>query len=96
MAETQAGNPAAYRKLLMELAQWLRHFYGRRLPRDMVDDGISETLRLIHKIRHTYDPRRQFDPWLISIAQRQCARIGSARGIRNPGSRNRYASDGEP
>lgn len=79
MAEAQAGNPTAYRQLLVELAQWLEHFYLDRLPREMVDDGVSETLRLLHEIRHTYDPGRPFDPWLIAIAQHQCVKIESAR-----------------
>jgi DNA-directed RNA polymerase specialized sigma24 family protein len=79
MAEAQAGNPMAYRQLLGELAQWLERFYLDRLPREMVGDGISETLRLIHEMRHTYDPGRPFGPWLTAIAQHQCAKIESAR-----------------
>jgi DNA-directed RNA polymerase specialized sigma24 family protein len=82
MAEAQAGNPTAYRKLLIELARWLEHFYLDRLPSEAVDDGISGALRLIHEIRHTYDPSRPFDPWLASIAQHQCGKIQSARGNR--------------
>src|SRR5579859_8195528 len=83
MAEAQAGNPTAYRKLLVELAEWLEHFYRHRLPPHMVGDGVSGALRLIHKVRHTYDPKRLFDPWLMSIAQHQCARLESAHGNRN-------------
>jgi DNA-directed RNA polymerase specialized sigma24 family protein len=85
MAEAQAGNSTAYRQLLVELAPWLEHFYLDRLPREMVGDGVSRALRLIHEVRHTYDPKRPFDPWLTAIAQHQCAKIDSVRGNRNPG-----------
>jgi DNA-directed RNA polymerase specialized sigma24 family protein len=82
MAEAQAGNSTAYRKMLLGLARWLEHFYLDRLPPEAVDDGIAGALRLIHELRHTYDPTRPFDPWLISIAQHQCRKIRNARGIR--------------
>jgi RNA polymerase sigma-70 factor (ECF subfamily) len=85
MAEAQEGNSAAYRKLLVELAGWLEYFYRQRLPCERVKEGVSEALRLIHEIRHTYDPNRPFDRWLISIAQHQCAKM-------NPDRRNRYLS----
>jgi len=90
MAEAQAGNPTAYRQLLVELARWLEHFYLARLPPEMVEDGISGALLSIHRIRATYDPKRPFDRWLTAIAQHQCAKIGSAGGVRNPGRRGRY------
>jgi hypothetical protein len=90
IAEAQAGNATAYRKLLEELAQWLERFYRDRLPQERVDDGISGALCLIHKIRHTYDPNRPFDRWLTSIAEHQGAKIKSDRCDRILGRRHRY------
>ena len=79
MAEAQVGNPTAYRKLLVELSGWLEHFYRQRLPCESVEEGVLEALRLIHRIRHTYDPRRPFDRWLTAIAQHQCAKRRATR-----------------
>ena len=44
MAAAQAGDAAAYRRLLSEGAVWLRSYYARRLPPAMIDDAIQDTL----------------------------------------------------
>ena len=69
MAAAQNGNTSAYRRLLSEVAVWLKGFYARRLPPAMVDDTIQETLIAIHEKRHTYDPTRPFGSWLAAIAR---------------------------
>lgn len=69
MAAALKSDTAAYHTLLTELIPWLRRFYGRRLPPEMVDDAIQDTLVAIHEKRHTYDPSRPFEPWLTTIAR---------------------------
>jgi RNA polymerase sigma factor (sigma-70 family) len=69
MAAAQAGDSAAYRRLLEALGQWLRRYYVRRLPPSFVDDAVQDTLIAVHEKRHTYDPSRPFEPWLAAIAR---------------------------
>lgn len=69
MAAAQGGDSAAYRRLLSEVAVWLRPYYARRLPPAMIDDVIQDTLIAIHEKRHTYDPGRPCGAWLAAIAR---------------------------
>jgi RNA polymerase sigma factor (sigma-70 family) len=69
MAAAQAGDSAAYRRLLEALGPWLRRYYARRLPSAMVDDAVQDTLIAVHEKRHTYDLTRPFEPWLAAIAR---------------------------
>jgi RNA polymerase sigma-70 factor (ECF subfamily) len=38
-----------------------------------VEDAVQDTLMTVHAIRHAYDPRRPFGPWLVAIARRRIA-----------------------
>ena len=58
MAAAQRGDANAYRRLLRELALWLRRYYARRLPPSMTEDAVQDVLLAIHEKRHTYDPAR--------------------------------------
>ena len=69
MAAAQSGDAAPYHRLLVELGEWLRRYYGRRLPPAMVEDASQDALLAIHEKRHTYDPTRPFGPWLAAIAR---------------------------
>lgn len=65
------GDAAAYRRLLGELAPYLRHWFGRRLTgayAAYVEDLVQETLLAVHTRRLTYDPDRPFTAWLHAIA----------------------------
>jgi len=72
MAGAQAGDAAAYRHLLTAIAPYLRSLAGRyhREPQD-VEDSVQDILLTVHAIRHTYDPKRPFKPWLVAIARRR-------------------------
>lgn len=72
MARAQAGDGAAYRRLLKEVTPYLRSLAARchRDPGD-VEDAIQDVLLTVHAIRHTYDPSRPFGPWLTTIAIRR-------------------------
>jgi RNA polymerase sigma factor (sigma-70 family) len=69
MVAAQAGNAAAYHRLLSEISSWLKRYYSRRLPPSMIDDVSQEVLLAIHAKRHTYDPQRPFIAWLTAIAR---------------------------
>jgi RNA polymerase sigma factor (sigma-70 family) len=69
MAAAQNGNSQAYHRLLSQVAIRLRSYYARRLPQAMIDDTVQEVLVAIHLKRHTYDPSRPFEVWLMAIAR---------------------------
>lgn len=66
-----AGDAAAQRRLLTELAQLLRMFHRRRLGNDVaeVEDLVQETLIAIHTRRATYDPAQPFTAWAYALAR---------------------------
>lgn len=64
-----AGDAAAYRQLLDQSAKWLRRFYARRIPAEMVDDLVQETLVAVHNRRDSFIPGRPYLPWLAAIAR---------------------------
>lgn len=69
MVAAQAGQPAPYRRLLVELRPWLVRYFARRLPPAQVEDAVQDTLVAIHTKRHTFDPARPFGPWLAGVAR---------------------------
>lgn len=69
MAESLAGNAAAYRRLLEEAGRWLRRYFARRLSPELIDDAVQETLTALHLKRATFEPGRPFLPWLAAIAR---------------------------
>lgn len=74
MSQAQGGDAPAYRRLLIELAPYLRAIARRyhRDPRD-VEDSVQDVLLTLHVVRHTYDPARPFKPWLVTLARRRIA-----------------------
>jgi len=72
MARAQKGDAAAYRRLLGEIAPYLRSLAAKRHrdPRD-IEDTVQDILLTIHAVRQTYDPARPFGPWLVAIANRR-------------------------
>ena len=72
MARAQDGDAAAYRRLLEEMTPYLRSLAARR-HRDQndIEDAVQDVLLTAHSIRHAYDPRRPFGPWLVAIANRR-------------------------
>ncbi len=72
MARAQSGDGMAYRRLLEDIAPYLRSLAAQR-HRDAsdVEDTVQDILLTLHAIRHTYDPNRPFGPWLVTIANRR-------------------------
>lgn len=72
MARAQQGDREAYRRLLEEIAPYLRSLAARRMQnRNDVEDAVQDALLSVHAVRHTYDPARPFGPWLTAIANRR-------------------------
>jgi RNA polymerase sigma-70 factor (ECF subfamily) len=71
MQAAQDGDRMAYAGLLHELVPLLQRLMRRRLgflqPSDR-EDLVQDILLSLHAARATYDPRRPFTPWLMSIA----------------------------
>jgi RNA polymerase sigma-70 factor (ECF subfamily) len=70
-ARSLAGDEAAYRRFLGDLAAHLRGFLRRRLERlpDDIEDLVQETLLAVHNQRHTYDAGQPLTAWVHAIAR---------------------------
>lgn len=69
-----AGDDAAYRRLLSQLAGILRGWTRRELARQgyelsEAEDIVQETLIAIHLKRASWDPARPFLPWLRAVSR---------------------------
>jgi RNA polymerase sigma-70 factor (ECF subfamily) len=72
MTRAQDGDRNAYRALLESVLPYLRALATRRFKNASdIDDSVQDILLTIHAMRHTYDPRRPFGPWLVTIANRR-------------------------
>ena len=72
MRATQAGDAASYEQLLRSVSPLVRAL-ARRYCRGPVqsEDVVQDVLLTLHRVRHTWDPRRPFTPWLAAIAARR-------------------------
>lgn len=65
---SQQGDAKAYRQLLSDLVPVIRRSVIKSLPNpDNADDVVQDVLLSIHKALKTYDPKRDFMPWVQSI-----------------------------
>lgn len=72
MTAAQAGERAAYERLLRDVTPFIRALVRRHCSnRADVEDIVQDTLLTVHRVRHTYDPSRPFSPWLAAIAARR-------------------------
>lgn len=74
MIASQSGDDASHRRLLSELAGYLRGFFRNRLLRarrasEETEDLVQEALLAIHNRRGTYDPSELLTPWVYAIAR---------------------------
>jgi len=90
MAAAQAGDAAAYARLLRDCVPLIRSIARRcGLAPDGADDVVQDVLMTIHRARASYDPRRPFDAWLRVIAERRA--IDHLRRVRRQGAREVFA-----
>ena len=88
MRAAQAGDEAAYRRLLTEVAGELRALARRGLeragqPTADAEDIVQETLIAMHQKRHTWDPGQPLRPWLHAIARHKLVDALRRRKMRN-------------
>lgn len=70
MLAAQAGDAAAYRRLLAEMSPVIGKFLKSRLfNADHVEDVRQEILLAVHTARHTYRPEQPFRNWMYGIAR---------------------------
>jgi RNA polymerase sigma-70 factor (ECF subfamily) len=73
MGKALDGDREAYARLMGELGSAIEAYLSRRFgfPRgsDFLEDCVQESLLTIHQVRHTYDTRRAFRPWLFTIVR---------------------------
>ena len=76
MTRAQAGDNAAYRALLTEVAARMRRLVRRRAPwlsAEDTEDLVQDILLSLHQARGTWDPARPFLPWMVAIARARMA-----------------------
>ena len=84
MRRAQAGDAAAYRVLLDDVAGRMRRLVRRRAPwlqHSDVEDMVQDILLSLHQARGTWDPERTFLPWIVAIARSRLA-DGARRYVR--------------
>ena len=87
MRAAQAGDAAAYRRLLSTLADMLRRWVRRELARQGygiadAEDIVQETLLAIHLKRGSWDPDRAILPWLRAVTRHKLIDSLRRRGRR--------------
>jgi RNA polymerase sigma-70 factor, ECF subfamily len=87
MRAALAGDGAAYRRLLADLAPFLRRICLKACARGGLaasdaEDAVQETLLAIHLKRHTWDPDQPLTPWLAAIARNKMIDAARRRGRR--------------
>jgi len=91
MARAQDGDQTAYSELLMQLLPVLRVIVRRQhRSREQAEDVVQDVLLTIHRVRHTYDPKRSFRAWAFTIARRR-----SIDAIRKSGRRAKHEEGAE-
>lgn len=76
MRRAQAGDAAAYRVLLDDVAGRMRRLVRRRAPwlqPSDVEDLVQDILLSLHQSRSTWDPERPFLPWIVAVARSRLA-----------------------
>jgi len=76
MCLAQAGDAAAYDRLLRQCADLIRRTVKRRYPflaEPDAEDLVQDILLSVHSVRATYDGNRPFVPWLMTIVRNRIA-----------------------
>ncbi len=86
MAGAQAGDREAYAKLMAEVADTIERFvrvrFGSTRDPDFLEDCVQEALLTLHRVRHTWDPRLPFRPWLFAIVRHRVIDLLRRRAVR--------------
>jgi RNA polymerase sigma-70 factor (ECF subfamily) len=73
MARALDGDREAYAKLMGELAvvidAFVRARFGAPRASDFAEDCVQEALLALHRVRHSWDRRQPFRPWLFAVVR---------------------------
>jgi RNA polymerase sigma-70 factor, ECF subfamily len=70
MQEAQKGDSVQYELLLREISVVLKAFVLKRIgDAEIAEEILQEILLSIHKARHTFNPEKEFSPWMYAIAR---------------------------
>lgn len=70
MEAAQGGDEEAYRRLLETVRPIAYRYARRRVDSDTAAEDICQDILLtVHRVRHTFEPSRPFEPWLYAIAR---------------------------
>lgn len=86
MVAAQAGDREAYAKLMAEVANaidaFVRSRFGSTRDPDFLEDCVQEALLTLHRVRHTWNPRLPFRPWLFAIVRHRVIDLLRRRAVR--------------
>jgi RNA polymerase sigma-70 factor (ECF subfamily) len=86
MARALDGDREAYARLMAELADvvesYVRARFGSARETDFLEDCVQEALLAIHRVRHTWDRRLPFRPWLFAIVRHKVIDLLRRRSVR--------------
>jgi RNA polymerase sigma factor (sigma-70 family) len=81
MALAQAGDQAAYTRLLKTLVPVIRSLVRKQIGDEvLVEDVIQDVLLTLHRVRHTFEPSSPFLPWLMAITHARAVDALRRRG----------------
>jgi RNA polymerase sigma-70 factor (ECF subfamily) len=84
MVRANAGDAEVYSKLLGDIGAVMEQYLRRRFGEsDFIEDCVQECLLAIHRARATYDPARQFRPWMFTIVRHKAIDMLRRRGTRS-------------
>lgn len=87
MGRALQGDREVYAKLMGELGSAIEAYLSSRFGflrgSDFLEDCVQESLLAIHQVRHTYDVRRAFRPWLFTVVRHKTLDLLRRQKIRN-------------
>jgi RNA polymerase sigma-70 factor (ECF subfamily) len=72
MKKVQAGDSSAYDLLLTDIYEGMMNYIRKQNPHN-AEEVMQEVLTTLHQVRHTWNPSRPFNPWLMAIVQHRLA-----------------------
>ncbi|MEH6584592.1 MAG: RNA polymerase sigma factor [Halioglobus sp.] len=95
MIAAQGGCEADYRCLLGELSDVITRYLRSRIgSHHFIEDCVQETLIAIHLARHTYDPGRNFRPWLFAIVRHKAIdALRKQKSLQNTATRHQILEE---
>jgi len=86
MARSLDGDREVYARLMTELGAVVESFvrarFGATRDVEFLEDCVQEALLTLHRVRHTWDRRLPFRPWLFAIVRHKVIDLLRRRAVR--------------